>query len=103
MYAIIEASGRQFKVTNGQTLKIEHVLEEGAKTLTFDRVLMIGGEGEPKVGTPTVEGATVSADVVGTLRGPKIDVVNYRRRKGYERKVGYRADLVEVKITGINA
>ena len=72
------------------------------KTMTFDRVLMVGGEGGAKVGTPVVAGATVTADVVRTMKGPKIDIVKYKRRKGHHKKIGHRQPLVEVKITGIN-
>ena len=101
MYAIIEADGRQHKVTTGDVLRLN--LEHGgeAKTLTFDRVLLVGGEGTAKVGTPVVAGATVTADVIRDMKGPKIDIVKYKRRKGYHKKQGHRQHLVEVKITGI--
>ena len=103
MYAIFEADGRQHKVTSGEVrrLNLEHTGD--TKTLIFDRVLLVGGEGTPKVGTPTVAGATVSADVVRNMKGPKIDIVKYKRRKGYHKKQGHRQQLVEVRITGINA
>ena len=102
MYAIIEASGSQHKVTSGDVFKLNREIVPDEKTITFDRVLLIGGEGSPKIGTPIVAGATVTADVVRTLRGPKIDIVKYKRRKGYHKKQGHRQDLVEVKITAIN-
>ena len=102
MYAIIEADGRQHKVTSGDVLRLN--LEHGgeAKSITFDRVLLVGGEGGAKIGTPNVAGATVTADVVREMRGPKIDIVKYKRRKGYHKKQGHRQDLVEVRITAIN-
>mgnify|MGYP001007251604 CR=1 FL=1 len=103
MYAIIEDSGRQFKVTSGQILRIERPLAEDQKQITFDRVLLVGGEGQPKIGTPVVQGATVTADVLGEVKGPKIDIVKYRRRKGYHKKVGHRQKQVEVRIAAINA
>lgn len=103
MYAIIDDSGRQFKVTSGQTVRIDRALDEDQNQITFDRVLLIGGEGEAKVGAPLVAGATVTADVVRAVKGPKIDVVKYKRRKGYSRKTGHRQKQVEVRITGINA
>lgn len=103
MYAIIEAGGRQLKVSNGDVIKIEHALEENATNIKFDRVLLVGGDGATKVGTPAVAGASVTADVIRELKGPKIDIVKYKRRKGYDRKTGHRQPLVEIKITGINA
>jgi large subunit ribosomal protein L21 len=102
MYAVIEASGAQHKVTSGDVLKLSREINPEEKTITFDRVLLIGGEGEPKVGTPIVAGATVTADVIRSLRGPKIDIMKYKRRKGYHKKQGHRQDLVEIKITAIN-
>ncbi len=101
MYAIIEDSGRQFKVTSGDTILIDREAGDD-KTITFDRVLMVGGEGEPKVGVPLVGGATVTADVIGAEKGPKIDIVKYKRRKGYHKKIGHRQKSLRVKITGIN-
>ncbi len=103
MYAIIDDGGRQLKVTSGQTIRIDRALGEGESQVTFDRVLLIGGEGEAKVGAPVVAGATVVADVVRKVKGPKIDIVKYRRRKGYRRKQGHRQEQVELKITAINA
>ena len=100
MYAIIEDSGRQFKVTSGDTILIDREAGDD-KTITFDRVLLVGGEGQPKVGAPLVSGATVTADVVGSEKGPKIDIVKYKRRKGYYKKIGPRQTSLRVKITGI--
>jgi large subunit ribosomal protein L21 len=102
MYAIIEEGGKQFKVTSGDTIQIDRPAEDDAKTLTFDRVLLVAGEGSPKVGAPLVKGATVSADVIGPVKGPKVMTVKYRRRKGYRKKIGHRQNYTAVKITGIN-
>ena len=102
MYAIIEEGGKQFKVTSGDTIQVDRAPEGDAKSLTFDRVLLVGGEGEPKIGAPLVGGATVTADVLGEVKGEKIDIQKYRRRKGYRRKQGHRQRYLEVKITGIN-
>ena len=101
MYAIIETDGRQHTVSSGTVLKLSLTLTGDEKTLTFDRVMLVGGEGAAKVGTPTVAGATVTADVVRSLKGPKIDIVKYKRRKGYHKKQGHRQHLVEVKVTAI--
>ena len=102
MYAIIEEGGRQYRVTGGDTILIDRELGD-EKSITFDRVLLVGGEGQPRIGTPLVSGATVTADVVGPVKGPKIESVKYKRRKGYHKKIGHRQPYLSVKVTGINA
>ena len=106
MYAIIEDGGRQYKVTSGDTILIDREAPaEGAgdaKTIKFDRVLLVAGEGAPKIGLPTIANATVSADVIGEEKGVKIDIQKYKRRKGYHKKIGHRQRYLRVKITGIN-
>jgi large subunit ribosomal protein L21 len=102
MYAIIADSGKQFRVTGGDVIRIDRQMGE-AKTVTFDQVLLVGGEGTPKVGVPLVAGATVTADVIRAMKGPKIDIIKYKRRKGYHKHIGHRQKLTEVRITSINA
>jgi large subunit ribosomal protein L21 len=102
MYAIIEEGGRQYRVTSGDTILIDRQLEGDETTLTFDRVLMVGGEGQPRIGTPLVPGVTVTADVIGPTKGPKVETVKYKRRKGYHKKIGHRQPYLSVKVTGIN-
>ena len=102
MYAIIEEGGRQFRVTGGDTIRIDREVKDDEKTVTFDRVLLVGGEGEPRVGAPIVSGATVTADVIGPVKGPKVDTIKYKRRKGYRKKIGHRQQYTAVKVTGIN-
>jgi large subunit ribosomal protein L21 len=102
MYAIIEEGGKQFKVTSGDTILIDRHVNDDEKSIKFDRVLLVGGEGEPKIGLPTVSNATVSADIIGEEKGVKIDIQKYKRRKGYHKKIGHRQRYVRVKITGIN-
>ena len=103
MYAIIEEAGRQYKVTSGDTILIDRAAKDDEKSITFDRVLLVAGEGTPKIGLPTVAKATVTADVVGEEKGDKIDIQKYKRRKGYHKKIGHRQRYLRVKITGINA
>ena len=103
MYAIIEEGGRQYKVTGGDLIQIDRQVGADEKTIKFDRVLLVAGEGSPKIGTPLVSGATVSADVLGPIKGPKIDIYKYKRRKGYHKKQGHRQPLLQVRVTGINA
>jgi large subunit ribosomal protein L21 len=102
MYAILEDSGRQFKVTSGDTIDIDREVGEGDKSVKFDRVLLVAGEGSPKIGAPLVANATVTADIIGPVKGPKIDIVKYKRRKGYAKKQGHRQPALRVRITGIN-
>ena len=102
MYAIIEDGGRQHKVTSGDTILIDREGTPEEKTITFTRVLLVAGEGQPKIGSPTVEGASVTADVLGPAKGKKVDIIKYRRRKGYHKHIGHRQKYLRVKITGIN-
>ena len=102
MYAIIQDGGRQFKVTSGDILRIDRPPEEGVKTITFSEVLLVGGDGAAKIGAPMVAGATVSADVLGPVKGIKVRSVKYRRRKGYHKTVGHRQKYLAVKVTSIN-
>jgi large subunit ribosomal protein L21 len=104
MYAIIEEGGKQHKITTGDRLRIDREAPaDDVKTITFDRVLLVGGDGAAKVGQPLVAGATVVADVIGAVKGKKIDTIKYRRRKGFHKKIGHRQNYLEVKISAINA
>jgi large subunit ribosomal protein L21 len=102
MYAIIDEGGKQFKVTTGQTLLIDRKVEEGIKELKLERVLLVGGAGETHVGQPTVAGATISVDVLGPQKGPKVISYKYKRRKGSRRIKGHRQKYTSVKVTAIN-
>ncbi len=103
MYAVIETGGKQVRVAEGDVVDLERVA--GAKDgseVVFDRVLMIGGgEGEAEVGEPVVEGARVRASLVSDLRGPKIIVFKFKRRKGYRRRIGHRQDMQRFRIEAI--
>ncbi len=102
MYAIIDEGGRQHKITAGDTLHIDRPADDNVTTITFDRVLLVAGEGEPKIGLPLVAGATVTADIIGPVKGKKVRTVRYRRRKGFHKTIGHRQKYLAVKITGIN-
>jgi large subunit ribosomal protein L21 len=102
MYAIIEEGGHQFKVTSGDTIRIDRQVGEGDKSVTFDRVLLVAGGGDPKIGAPLVAGATVTGEVLGPTKGPKVTIIKYKRRKGYRKKIGHRQKYTSVRITGIN-
>lgn len=105
MYAIIEDSGSQMKVAEGDVLTVD--LREGAEAgseIIFDRVLMIGNDGDADatMGLPYVDGASVKAKVRDEIKGDKLYVTKFRRRKGYRRKTGHRQRYLEVEILGIN-
>ena len=102
MYAIIDEGARQHRVTAGDTIRIDREVPEGETNVTFDRVLLVGGAGDARIGTPVVAGATVTAEVLGEARGPKIDIFKYKRRKGYRKRQGHRQTYTAVKITAIN-
>ncbi len=103
MYAIIADDGRQYKVSAGDELTVDYrdLLSVGDE-VTFDRILAIGGDEGTKLGQPTVEGATVTASVVGVKQGPKLVVQKFRRRKNSRSKTGHRQLYTQVKINAIN-
>lgn len=102
-YAIIETGGKQYRVAVGDSLAIEKLPLETGADVTFDRVLMVGGAGETKVGTPLVAGASVKARVEDQFRGPKIVVFKYKPKKRYRRRTGHRQAQTRVAITSIDA
>lgn len=102
-YAIIETGGKQYRVAVGDRLAIEKLPQEAGSDVTFDRVLMIGGEGTVQVGSPVVTGASVKAQIEEQFRGPKIVVFKYKPKKRYRRRTGHRQSLTRVAITEINA
>ena len=104
MYAIIRSGGKQYRVAEGELVRVERdVLGSANKDkITFSEVLMIGGD-QPKVGTPTVTGASVVATVLRESRGDKLIVFKRKRRKNHtKRKHGHRQDMVELRIDSIN-
>ena len=103
MYAVISDRGRQLGVRVGDVVVCDVMkdTDEGA-AITFDRVLMLSNEGDVRVGTPTVDGASVEGEVLGNFRGKKNVVFRFKRRKNVRVKNGHRQDYVRVKITGIN-
>lgn len=102
MYAIIETGGKQYCVEEGTTVLVEKLAVEAGTEVTLDKVLMIGG-GELKIGAPTVENATVVAEVVSQVRGPKVLVFKRWRRNDSRKLRGHRQDYTTLKIKSINA
>lgn len=103
MYAIIKDSGKQFKVEEGQQLEVDFRDAEPGSKIEFDTVLALSNDDGLKFGTPALEGATVTAEVVETVAGPKLTVVKFRRRKNSKRKTGHRQKYTKVRIEKINA
>lgn len=104
MFAVIKTGGKQYKVAEGDELDIEKLEAEAGAAVSFDEVLMIGGEDGVTVGAPHVEGASVAAEVVDQFRGPKTISFKRRRRKhSSARRKGHRQHLTKVRITGISA
>jgi large subunit ribosomal protein L21 len=101
MYAVIKTGGKQYRVAENDTLDIERVAGEAGDTIEFTDVLMVAGDSGVEVGSPTIEGATVAADIVEQFRGKKIIVFKKKRRKNYQRRNGHRQLLSRVSITEI--
>jgi len=102
MYAVIESGGKQHRVKEGETLKLEKIEVATGGTIEFDNVLLVGeGEGV-KIGAPYVDGAKVTAEVVAQGRHKKVKIMKFRRRKHSMKQAGHRQWYTEVKITGIN-
>ncbi len=104
MYAVIETGGKQYRVEPGDVVDVERFEVTGkSKKVEFDRVLMVRDDKNTQLGTPVVEGASVSATLVDEVRAPKILVFKFKRRKGYRRLAGHRQDLMRVRIDKIKA
>jgi len=99
MYAVFQTGGKQFRAEPGSRLRVPSIQAEPGDKLTFDHVLLAGGEGDQVVvGTPVVEGATVTAEVIRHSRTPKIIIFKRKRRKNYRRKQGHRQGFTEIRI-----
>ena len=103
MYAVIETGGKQYQVKAGDEIFIEKLDVNADDTVTFDKVLAVGGEGSIKAGAPYVEGATVTAKVIKNGKSKKIEVFTYKPKKGEKTKIGHRQPYTKVQIEAINA
>ena len=101
MEAVIRDGGKQYRVKVGDTLDVDYRALDAGSSLEFAEVLYLGGEGEPRVGKPSVEGARVRATVVGPVKGKKVISATYRRRKGLHTRTGHRQKYTRVKIEAI--
>lgn len=103
MYAVIQTGGKQYKVTEGEVLKIEKLTQEAGNEFSFDSVLLVNDDSGLKVGKPYLDGASVKATVLSQGRHKKINIIKFKRRKHHMKKMGHRQYYTEVQITGISA
>lgn len=103
MYAVIKTGGKQYRVTKGETLKIETVAGDVGSAITLDKVLMVGEGDKVSVGKPMLTGATVTATIVANGRHDKVKIFKMRRRKHYQKHQGHRQNYTEIRIDGISA
>jgi large subunit ribosomal protein L21 len=103
MFAVIEVGNKQYRVSAGDTLRVDRLASEAGQPFTFDRVLLLENEGKLTAGAPTVANATVLADVVEHIRDEKKVAFKMKRRKGYHKKIGHRQELSVVKIKEIKS
>ena len=103
MYAIVEIAGQQFKVSKDQKVYVHRLQEEEGSKVTFDNVLLVEDKGNVTIGAPAIEGAAVTAKILGHLKGDKVIVFKKKRRKGYKKKNGHRQYLSEIQIESIAA
>lgn len=103
MYAIVEIAGKQYKVSQNDTLYIPLQSASTSTTLSFDKVLLVADGENVSVGTPTVEGASVHATVLDHVKADKVLVFKKKRRKGYKVKRGHRQPYTQIKVTALNA
>lgn len=102
MYAVLETGGKQYRVKSGDKLVVERLSVEAGKPVTFDKVLMVNNDGDLKIGAPTLESASVVADVLEHKRGPKVLTYKMRRRKTYRKTIGHRQEQTIVQVKEIN-
>ncbi|MBA2816019.1 50S ribosomal protein L21 [Candidatus Pantoea persica] len=103
MYAVFQSGGKQRRVSEGQTVRLEKLDKATGETIEFDQVLMIANGEDVKIGAPLVSGGVIKAEIVAHGRGEKVKIVKFRRRKHYRKQAGHRQWFTDVKITGISA
>lgn len=103
MYAVMVTGGKQYRVMQGETLRVEKLDLEPGSTVDFDQVLLVGDGEKVTVGTPVVAGAKVSAAIKAHGRADKVRIVKFRRRKHHRKQMGHRQHFTEIEITGISA
>ena len=101
MYAVIATGGKQYRVSQGDILRVEKLDAEADGAIEFDDVRMIGEGDEVRIGTPRIEGGKVTATIRAHGRGKKIEIIKFRRRKHHQKRAGHRQHYTEIEITGI--
>mgnify|MGYP001812338191 CR=1 FL=1 len=101
MYAVVKTGGKQYKVSEGETFKVEKLDAEAGASIDLDQVLMFADGDDVKIGTPLIEGGKVTATVKSHGRGKKVEIVKFKRRKKYDLHKGHRQDYTELEVTGI--
>ncbi|HEY7409484.1 MAG TPA: 50S ribosomal protein L21 [Vicinamibacteria bacterium] len=101
MYAIVKSGGRQYRVQPGETVYVDALDAAAGETISLGEVLLVAGEGEPRVGSPLVKGASVRGTVLGDTRDRKIRVFKYKKRKHYRRTRGHRQSYTALRIEAI--
>ena len=102
MYAVIKTGGKQYRVTQGDTLRVETLDAGEGDAVEFDQVLMVGEGEDVKIGTPLLDGGKVTATVKSHGRAKKVEIIKFRRRKHHMKRMGHRQNYTEVEITGIS-
>jgi len=103
MYAVIKTGGKQYRVSDGEKLKVEKLLAEVDSELVIDQVLAVGNGDDIKLGSPLLAGASVKAKILSHGRGEKVTIFKLRRRKHYKKHQGHRQSYTEIQITSVNA
>ena len=103
MYAVIQTGGKQYRVEQGEVLRVEKLAGDAGAKLTFNTLLFADDGGNVRIGQPSVAGVSVDAEIAEQGRGKKITIFKYKRRKSYRRKAGHRQPFTALKITAINA
>jgi large subunit ribosomal protein L21 len=102
MYAVIESGGKQHRVVEGETLKLEKIEAATGENIDFDKVLLVGEGQDVRIGKPLVDGGKVTAEVVAHGRHKKVTIIKFNRRKHHRKQAGHRQWYTEVRITGIS-
>jgi len=103
MYAVIQTGGKQYRVSEGSTLKVEKIAADEGASIELDKVLMIADGDDVKVGAPYVDGSKVTATVKSHGRGKKVNIIKFKRRKHHMKRQGHRQAFTELEVTGISA
>jgi len=101
MYAVIRSGGKQVRAESGESIRVEQLPGEVGDRVELDEILLLGGDGETRVGTPLVEGARAVGTITAQARGPKLTIFKMKRRTGYRRKTGHRQAYTEIRVDQI--